>query len=88
VVSQSRLNASTASLTAALGRAFGLAVWQEQDRQHLTMCNEVVVLVLDGWRESVGFQAEIAIAQELDKPITFLRVNDQAEENPGQGRGL
>ncbi len=35
------------------------------------------------WRESIGVQAEIAIARELGKPVTFLRVNGQAEENPG-----
>ena len=32
----------------------------------------------------IGVQAEIAIALELNKPITFLRVNGQAEENPGR----
>ena len=39
--------------------------------------------MLDGWRESVGIQAEIAIARQLGKPVTFL----PAEENPGQSRG-
>jgi hypothetical protein len=51
------------------------------------MCDEVAVLMLDGWRESIGVQAEIAIARELCKPVTFLRVNGQAKENPGQSRG-
>ncbi len=59
------------------------AFWQHLDRCFLDMCDEVVVLMLDGWRESIGVQAEIAIARELDKPITFLRVSGQAEENPG-----
>jgi len=36
------------------------------------------------WRESVGVQAEIAIARDLGKPVTFLKVHAQAEENPGQ----
>jgi Domain of unknown function (DUF1937) len=58
--------------------------WQRLDRHFLDMCDEVVVVMLDGWLESVGVQAEIAIARELDKPITFLRVNGQAEENPGR----
>ena len=57
--------------------------WQRHDRRYLEVCDEVVVLMLDGWRESVGVQAEIAIARELGKPITFF----QAEENPGQSRG-
>ena len=58
--------------------------WQRHDRHFLDVCDEVVVLMLDGWRQSIGVQAEIAIAQELGKPITFLRVNGQAEENPGR----
>jgi hypothetical protein len=61
--------------------------WQRLDRRFLEMCDEIIVLMLDGWRESVGVQAEVAIARELGKPITFLRVNGQAEENPGQIRG-
>ena len=58
--------------------------WQRHDHRHLEACDEVVVLMLDGWRESVGVQAEIAIARELGKPVTFLKVHAQAEENPGQ----
>ncbi len=42
--------------------------------------------MLDGWRESVGVQAEIAIARELGKPVTFLSVNGQAGENSGQSQ--
>jgi hypothetical protein len=30
-----------------------------------------MVLMLDGWRESIGVQAEIAIANELGKPVTY-----------------
>ncbi|MCX7425138.1 MAG: DUF1937 family protein [Planctomycetia bacterium] len=61
--------------------------WQRHDQRYLEMCDEVVVLMLDGWQASVGVQAEIAIARELGKPITFLRESGQAEENPGQSRG-
>ena len=50
----------------------------------LEMCHEVVVLMLDGWRESVGVQAEIAIARELEKPITYLSAGTRTEETPGQ----
>jgi len=39
--------------------------------------------MLDGWQQSVGVRAEIAIAQHLGKPITYLRPDDQAKENPG-----
>jgi len=67
--------------------AYGLPVnwefWQRQDRWYLTCCDEVVVLMLAGWQESTGVQAEIEIARELGKPITFLR---PAEETPGMDR--
>jgi hypothetical protein len=43
--------------------------WQQVDRRFLVQCDEVVVLMLDGWRESVGVQTEIRIARELGKPI-------------------
>jgi len=61
--------------------------WQRHDRRHLEACEEVVVLMLDGWRESVGVQAEIAIARKLGKPVTFLSAGDRMEENPGRVQG-
>jgi hypothetical protein len=46
--------------------------WQRVDRDYLEHCEQLVVLMLDGWRESVGVQAEIAIAREFHLPIEFL----------------
>jgi nucleoside 2-deoxyribosyltransferase len=46
--------------------------WERYDRAFLERCDEVVVLMLDGWEESVGVQAEIRIAQELGKPVRYL----------------
>ena len=60
--------------------AYGLPLdwrfWEQHDRHYLEACDEVVVLMLDGWRQSVGVQAEIAIARELGKPVTFLAERD------------
>ena len=61
--------------------------WERHDLEHLAVCDEVVVLKLDGWRESVGVQAEVAQAWALGKPVTFLAVDAQAEENPDACRG-
>jgi hypothetical protein len=61
--------------------------WQRHDRCYLDACDEVVVLMLDGWRESVGVQAEIAIARELGKPVTFLAAVGQSIENPRHAQG-
>jgi len=46
--------------------------WERIDREHLRRCDEVVVLMLDGWRESRGVQAEIDLAIEMDLPIRYL----------------
>jgi len=46
--------------------------WEPMAREQLACCDELVVLRLDGWRESVGVQAEIAEAAELGKPLRFL----------------
>ena len=55
---------------------YGLPVdwryWEPHGRRFLETCDEVVVLTLNGWQTSVGVQAEIAIARELGKPVTFL----------------
>jgi len=46
--------------------------WEQFDREQLACCDEVVVLLLDGWRESEGVRAEIRIAAELGKPVRYL----------------
>ncbi|MGE3809695.1 MAG: DUF1937 family protein [Gemmataceae bacterium] len=55
---------------------FGLpntwAFWRHQDQAYLERCDVLVVLMLDGWQESVGVAGEIQIARELGKPIDYL----------------
>ena len=63
------------------------AYWEACDRKHLEACDELVVLTLDGWQESVGVQAEIQIARQLGKPVSFLEPNRVAAENPDACRG-
>lgn len=46
--------------------------WQYFDRAFLERCSQLVVLCLWGWRESVGVQAEIAMAKELRIPTDYL----------------
>lgn len=46
--------------------------WQGHDRVHLEACKGVAVLMLDGWRESKGVQAEIAMARRMGKPVIFI----------------
>jgi hypothetical protein len=46
--------------------------WQGYDRLMLSRCNELAVLCLPGWRESVGVRAEIDIAGRLGLPARFI----------------
>lgn len=57
---------------AAYGLPTDWSFWERDAREHLETSAELVVLMLDGWRESVGVDAEIAIARDLGKPIRFL----------------
>ena len=56
------------------------AFWRRYDRLHLERCGELVVLMLDGWRESIGVAAEIDIAGELGKPVRYLEPSNVLEE--------
>ena len=48
------------------------AFWERIDRAHLERCDEVGVLMLDGWAHSVGVREELRLARELGKPVRFL----------------
>ena len=54
---------------------FGLptdwAYWRRFDTEHLKRCDEVLVLQIDGWRESVGVRAEIELARASGKRISY-----------------
>lgn len=45
--------------------------WQDYARKSLSVCHSIVVLQLDGWRESKGVQGELAIAKELKIPVYY-----------------
>ena len=49
------------------------AFWRRYDRAMLERCDELAVLQLDGWEESIGVKAEIAIAKDLNLPVRFIR---------------
>ena len=57
--------------------------WESLDRRFLEMCDEMAVLMLDGWNESKGVQAEIRIARDLGKPVTYLRPEAVTVKKPG-----
>jgi len=46
--------------------------WQDYCRATLGRCDEIWVLMLDGWKESTGVQAEIELAIKLGLPVTYI----------------
>jgi len=57
----------------------GFDYWEKYDRAMLERCSGLIVLMLDGWKESVGVQAEIRIAEELGLDISFVEFGDFQE---------
>ena len=61
---------------------FGLpgdwAYWEAFDRQMLSRCDDLAVLCLPGWEESVGVRAEIGIAREFGMPVRFIECSEHA----------
>lgn len=52
--------------------SLGWAYWKSFDLKMLEACDELVVLMLDGWRESKGVTAEIAFANEMGIPVNYM----------------
>jgi len=44
-------------------------IWPNQDLHWVEQCDEFGVLMLDGWKESVGVEAELVHARILGKPV-------------------
>jgi nucleoside 2-deoxyribosyltransferase len=62
--------------------------WEPHDREHLSRCDEVVVLRLEGWRESEGIQGELAIAAALGKPVRYIDAVGANEKTPVEAGAL
>ncbi len=61
---------------------FDQALWNRYDsRAIFPVCKRLVVLKLDGWEESVGVRAEIAIASEMGLAIEYMEAQIIGEEH-------
>lgn len=54
--------------------------WRKFDTEFISRCDELWILMIDGWRESKGISAEILIADEYKKPVKFIRPTDDGYE--------
>ncbi len=50
----------------------GWDFWRNIDRVFITHASFLAVLVLNGWKESIGVREEMLLARELNKPIVLL----------------
>ncbi len=67
---------------AALGLPTTWPFWRALDRTMIAASSEVWVLMLPGWKESVGVQAEIQIAREMGKPFSFIKAWPSSDRTP------
>lgn len=58
--------------------------WQTFDTKLLDKCDEILVAMMPGWKESIGVQAEIKIARQLGKPVKYLNVDTMKIHNEVQ----
>ena len=47
-------------------------IWMPSERPIMEAANGLIVLRLDGWRDSVGLQMEISYFQEKELPIVYM----------------
>jgi len=59
---------------ARYGLPKGWDFWEPYDREFLDACSGMAVLMIRGWRQSKGVQAEIAVFEEAGKPIEYYRL--------------
>jgi len=50
----------------------GWDFWKEYDFTFIEWCDELHVLMLDGWQNSTGVKEEVELARQLKKPIVYL----------------
>ena len=50
----------------------GWDFWAKYDREFLNFCDEIWVLMLDGWEQSRGVAGEIAIMEDMGKLVKYI----------------
>ena len=73
----------THPIAEAGGLPLGWDFWERYDRAMLDACRRVVVLMLNGWRESVGIQAEIGLAWRMGLPVEYMEPEKGAPNDHG-----
>ena len=56
--------------------------WARHDEQHLSRCDQLLVLPVEGWQASEGVRAEIELAKRLGLPVLYAQEGDVAPVSP------
>jgi hypothetical protein len=67
---------SSHCLTKFSGLAGSWEFWKHTDYTFLGCCGLMIVLTLEGWKESVGVSAELAYAKKANMQVEFLDENN------------
>jgi len=51
--------------------------WRGKDLNQLSRCDEIYVMLLDGWKESLGVRGEVKYALKNNIPVSFVTVDGQ-----------
>lgn len=54
----------------------GYAYWKKRDRKYIEKSDGLIVLTIQGWRESIGVKDEIKHAEKLKLPVHYLSLDD------------
>jgi hypothetical protein len=58
----------------------GWDYWRRIDEAFLAVCAKLCVLMLHGWEESAGVQAEIQIMSQAGKSVQYVRMDDLMDD--------
>ena len=59
--------------------ATGWVDWSRLDAEMLRRCDRVIVLMIDGWEESKGIMAEVALAEQMGMRVTYMTPDEVCE---------
>ena len=55
------------------GLPLGFDYWKKYDEIILGRCDVLIILMLEGWKDSIGIKGEMCMARNLHKPIFYMR---------------
>lgn len=53
-------------------RPVDFVLWEKYDTELISRCDGILILMIDGWKESKGIKAEIEICRAQNKPVMYL----------------